>query len=102
MTWILWLGLALGAVAVVTYGLAVYGAARWTASTRRLVLRLDGTRLMATTPRYDEKELEGLPAPVQRYFRAVLKDGQPIVAAARVEHIGTFNLKLSGEQWKPS
>lgn len=101
MAWIRGLGLALGSIAAVTYGLAAYGAACWTESTRRLVLRLDGTRLRAMTPRYDEKELEGLPAPVQRYFRAVLKDGQPIVAAAKVEHIGTFNLKLSGEQWKP-
>lgn len=42
-----------------------------------------------------------MPPPVQRYFRAVLKDGQPIVAAARVEHIGTFNLKQPGQQWKP-
>ncbi len=101
MNWILWLGLALGAIAAVTCALAAYGAARWAASTRRLVARLEGTRLPATTPRYDARELEGLPAPVQRYFRAVLKHGQPVVAAARVEHIGTFNLKQPGEQWKP-
>jgi hypothetical protein len=33
MTWITWLGLALGAVAAVAVGLAVYGAARWADST---------------------------------------------------------------------
>jgi hypothetical protein len=31
----------------------------------------------------------------------VLKDGQPIVSAVTVEHVGTFNLKQPGEQWKP-
>ena len=101
MTWILWLGLGLGAIVAAALGVSAYGAARWAGATARLVLRLEGTRLPATTLRYDAHELEGLPAPVQRYFRAVLKDGQRIVAAATVEHVGTFNLKQPGAQWKP-
>jgi hypothetical protein len=51
--------------------------------------------------KYDPNELLGLPAPVQRYFRVVLKEGQSIVSAVTVEHIGTFNLSETGEQWKP-
>ena len=101
MTWIIWLGLALAAIVAAVIGLSVYGVARWAASTKRLMLRLESTRLPATTSRYDAHELEGLPAPVKRYFRAVLKDGQAIISAATVEHIGTFNLKSPGEQWKP-
>jgi hypothetical protein len=42
-----------------------------------------------------------LPAPVQRYFRAALTDGQPIVAAASIEHAGTFNMSASGDKWQP-
>ena len=101
MTWIIGLGLAVAAIAAVMVGLAAYGAARWADSTKRLVLRLEGTRMPAITSRYDAHELDSLPAPVQRYFRAVLKDGQPIVSAVTVEHTGTFNLKQPGEQWKP-
>lgn len=101
MSWILWLGLALAAIAAIIAGLAAYGAARWADATRALLRRLEGARLPATTPRYDAHELEGLPAPVKRYFRSVLKDGQPIIAAATVEHIGTFNLNPTNEQWKP-
>jgi len=101
VTWIIGLELALAAIATVMVGLAAYGAARWADSTKRLVLRLEGNRLPATTSRYDAHELDRLPAPVQRYFRAVLKDGQPVVSAVTVEHIGTFNLKQPGEQWKP-
>jgi hypothetical protein len=41
-----------------------------------------------------------LPAPVQRYFRAVLKEGQPIIAAATIELAGTFNMSATSEQWK--
>lgn len=101
MTCILGLVLILGAVAAVAFGVIAYGAAHWADSTRRLVLRLESARLPALTSRYDVHELEGLPAPVQRYFRAVLKDAQRMIAAATVEHVGTFNLKQPGEQWKP-
>ena len=58
MTWIIWLGLALVAIAIGTIGLAAYGAARWADLTKRLVLRLEGTRLSAATSRYDAHELD--------------------------------------------
>jgi hypothetical protein len=53
--------------------------------------------------RYDVRELEGLPAPVQRYFRAVLEDDQPIVTGVTVQHTGTFNVTALGrrERWMP-
>jgi hypothetical protein len=98
MTWVIGLGFVLVAIAAVTFGLAAYGTARWADATKRLVLRLEGARMPAITSRYDAHELDSLPAPVKRYFRAVLKDGQPIVSAVTVEHSGTFNLKQPGEQ----
>jgi hypothetical protein len=100
MSWIVGLGLALAAIVAAVFGLAAFGAARWAASTKRLVLRLEGARMPATTSRYDAHELDSLPAPIRRYFRTVLKEGQPIVSAVSVEHTGTFNLKQPGEQWK--
>ena len=106
MTWLLWLGLVLCLLVVVAVGLSAYGSTRWTDTTRTLISRLDAARVdekaqSPSAPRYDSRELEGLPAPVQRYFRAVLKDGQPIITAATVELAGTFNLSATGEQWKP-
>jgi hypothetical protein len=41
---------------------------------------------------YDQKEIEGLPEPVQRFFRTVLKDGQAIVAVVKLSQQGQFNL----------
>lgn len=38
---------------------------------------------------------------VQQYFRAVLKEGQPLVDAVSVTHSGTFNMSDTGEQWRP-
>ncbi len=106
MTWWLWLGLTLCSVAALVVGLAAYGSRQWAAATRALTGRLESTRIdneerLSSTARYDASELEGLPAPVQRYFRAVLKDGQPIVTAATIDLVGTFNLSPTGEQWKP-
>jgi hypothetical protein len=97
----LWIGLAVGGIAALTIGLGAYGAARWANSTRRLLASLEDARVPIPATRYDARELEGLPAPVQRYFRAVLKEGQPVIAAATLELAGTFNMSATGEQWKP-
>ena len=77
MTWLLSLGLVLSLLAVADFGLSVYGSKRWTDTTRTLTRRLEAARIdeKAQSPsrvRFDSRELEGLPAPVQRYFRAVL------------------------------
>jgi hypothetical protein len=82
-------------------GLAAYGRARWAEATHRLLGLLEATRLPPTVTHYDVIELEGLPSPVQRYFRAVLKDGQQMITAMRVQHSGFFNLSPTGERWKP-
>jgi hypothetical protein len=96
-----WIGFAVGALALLAFGLTLYGAARWERQTRKLLDQLESARLPQATPRYDARELAGLPAPVQRYFRTVLKDGQAIVAAASVDHVGSFNMGETTEQWKP-
>jgi hypothetical protein len=50
---------------------------------------------------YREQQLEGLPLPVQRYFRAVLTDGQPLITHARVSSHGTFNIGAPpASSWK--
>lgn len=47
---------------------------------------------------YDQ--LDELPAPVQRYFRHVLKDGQPYISAVRLRHGGKFRPGLR-KDWVP-
>jgi hypothetical protein len=63
--------------------------------------RVDARGRMSSTSRFDARELEGLPAPVQRYFRTVLTDGQPMIAAATIAMTGTMNMSATAEQWKP-
>ena len=98
MTWIGWAALALGALVAGLLRLAAYGSSRWAEATRVLIGQLNAARLPMAVMRYDARELEGLPAPVQRYFRAVLKDGQPIVTGVTVQHTGTFNVTAFGNR----
>ena len=101
MVWITWLGLILGALVVVAVGVMAYGSWRWEEVTRAILTRLEAARTPLPMQHFDARELDGLPAPVQRFFRTALKDGQPIVAAASVTHSGTFNMSETAEQWKP-
>nr|MDQ5828243.1 hypothetical protein [Chloroflexota bacterium] len=88
-------------VVVLLVGAWLYGAYRWNSETQQLRARLDAARVPLQPQTIDSRELEGLPAPVQRYFRVVLKEGQPMVAGVRVQHTGTFNVGETTDQWKP-
>jgi hypothetical protein len=79
----------------------LYGVYRWHAVTQELCARLEAARVPVQLQTVEFRELEGMPAPVQRYFRAVLREGQPLVAAVDVKHAGTFNLNESDERWRP-
>ena len=101
MSWTLWAALGLGCSVAVVAGLVAYGSARWGSATQTQTALLEAARLPAPAGRYNASEIEGLPEPVQRYFRAVLKDGQPLIAAATFELAGTINMSETGENWKP-
>lgn len=96
-----WTLIVLAVLAAAAAALRLYGDSRWNGLTRALTARLDAARTAPQPGRFDARELNGLPAPVQRYFHAVLQDGAALVAAVNVEHRGSFNLSESGEQWKP-
>ncbi|WP_084539191.1 DUF6544 family protein [Hymenobacter daecheongensis] len=65
-------------------------------------LRRDVTRLFARVPPtagqvFRAAELAGLPAPVQRYFRHVLPEGQPYLRGLRLRHTGQFKTDLKND-----
>ena len=98
LTWIIVVIAGLG----LAYGAAfAFGAWQWANTTRDLVARLEAGRVPLVTTRYHAAELEGLPAPVQRYFRATLTDGQPVVTAVSLTQSGMFNMSAVADQWKP-
>ena len=59
-----------------------------------------------STKIFHYSELSGLPEPVQRYFKHVLKDGQSYISYARIKHTGQFKtgldkdwINIKGEQY---
>lgn len=55
---------------------------------------------------FQYSQLENLPVPVQRYFRHVMKEGQPYISYARLTHGGKFKtdpkkawVNIKGEQY---
>lgn len=88
----------LGAMAA---GVSVFGAWRWKRATQALVEHLNEGGAKAANLRYNADSIAGLPCPVQRYFRTVLTDGQPIVQSADIRMDGVFNLSLDRPRWRP-
>jgi hypothetical protein len=92
----------IGVLIVVLTGLAfLYGSDRWQSETRSLRAKLTGGRQVIQPKIYDQKEIADLPAPVQRFFQTVLKDGQPIVAAVKLSQQGMFNMSETENKWSP-
>src|ERR1700758_4279741 len=89
------------ALTVVVTAALIYGSHRWESATKEMQTKLEAARVRTGIKTFSADELIGLPVPVQRYFRAVLKEGQPIVSAVHIEHGGTFDVSGTGEQWKP-
>jgi hypothetical protein len=89
-----------GSLAAIVALVLVYGSRRSQSSTARMHANLAAARLPSTRHRFGLDELIGLPAPVRKYFLAVLTDGQPIVSAADIALSGTINMSETGEKWK--
>lgn len=45
--------------------------------------------------KFTYKQLEGLPAPVQRYFKNVLAENQPYINSVRLKHNGQFKIGVN-------
>lgn len=82
-------------------GLRFVGTQRWQSNSRSLRERLTAGQSSHSPTTYKEADLAGLPAPVQRYFRAVLQPGQATIRAAHIAHNGTFNMGNTEARWVP-
>lgn len=59
-----------------------------------------------STQTFHKSQLHNLPEPVQRYFKHILKEGQPYISYARIRHDGQFKtdlkkswINITGEQY---
>src|SRR5436190_2110654 len=74
-------------------------------STRRAAMTAIKRRMRSLPPGHSVVTILWSNGPARRcrlhWSHAVLKQGQPIIAAATLEIAGTLNLSATGEQWKP-
>lgn len=101
MPMIIWILVAAASLTSAYFATRAYGAWRWADATNALVSRLNEGRVAPGVARYTFAGLAGLPAPVKRYFSAVLTEGQPIVTAVSLTQSGVFNMSATSARWKP-
>ena len=107
VNWLSLLILITATLAIAVASLTAFGSMRWATAMQSLATDLARGRVptvaasAAAPAHYDVSEIDGLPAPVQRYFRAALTPGQAMVSTATLQMTGTFNMSATGEQWKP-
>jgi hypothetical protein len=98
-----WLTSAAIALAVLVVSVATalgVGKFYWESDSREIDRRLVAAEVSSAALTYSDDDTRGLPDPVRRYFRAVLEEGQAVVATARLSHHGYFNMSDRGDDWK--
>ena len=97
------IGLVAGGTAVAAASAVAIATLVWNRATARAVARLnaspEGIAPAADDDRYDPAELDGLPAPVARYFTYALTPGQRLVRRARLTQEGEFAARPG--RWAP-
>ncbi|MBT8763563.1 hypothetical protein KFV02_06410 [Desulfohalobiaceae bacterium Ax17] len=99
---VLWLKIPLVLVALGILALilaAWIGTVIWDKSTSRLVETLSASQENHSQDRVNFKELNSLPEPVARYFRLVLKEGQPIIRSVKLSQKGEFRTRPTDKKW---
>jgi dienelactone hydrolase len=86
-------------VVVVVGAFLGIGASVWHSRTGAVVTRIERLAAAGAVAPYAPTDLAGLPAPVQRYFRAVLRDGQPLIGHARLRQSGSFLTNPAKNGW---
>jgi hypothetical protein len=95
---LLWTGLGVAAAGAAG---AAWGEAQWRSASNRLTAELLSPA--RSDPRTVDfaRDLNTLPRIVARYFRASVRDGQPMIARAHVSWRGEFNMGTPGQdRWR--
>ncbi|WP_319478370.1 DUF6920 family protein [Marispirochaeta aestuarii] len=95
-----YLVITVAAVLLLVTGSLIIAGFRWKDKSRKLLEGLERAAEVPESGFYRPQMLEGLPEPVQRYFRTVLEPGVLLLTGARVLHRGTFNMAEEGSNWK--
>ncbi len=99
-----WLRLALAITIFfgAAFGAAIWvGTIRWNGTTHRMIEEISGAGPRDGAKTVSFRDLDKLPAPVVRYFRMTLRDGQQVIRSARIAHQGEFLTSPATNGWSP-
>ncbi len=97
--WIEWIAI-ISSLIIVSFGIAViYASDRWRSETDKLRVKMTNGQQPIQPKNYDPKEIVDLPEPVQRYFRAVLQDGQALISKVELSQTGQFHMNETEHKW---
>lgn len=77
-----------------------FAGARWQSGTQQIRARLVAAQRPITPVRFQAAELQGLPAPVQAYFRQVLTPDQLLISGVHVRQQGQMLLSEGSTDWR--
>lgn len=80
---------------------ALFGAWRWQHQSDQYRAVLIASQQSITPANYSSQVLDGLPTPVQKYFRVALKDGQAKLKSGQILTEGKFLLDAEKNKWVP-
>jgi hypothetical protein len=98
---IMWLIIIAVSLSIAFVTILIFGNIHWQNNTKALRHRLNPENRLIQPTVYDRRELDNLPAPVQRYFEAVLTPGQPMIVEMAASHTGQFSLAETQPKWVP-
>ncbi len=93
--------ISLGIIIVLLYAVGRIGSALWNKAAARAVTELHRAMMPGEARIFTGKELEELPAPVARYLRLVLREGQHYIRSARIVQEGELRLRRTERRWSP-
>lgn len=101
MLWLLAAVLLVATLAAAITLLRARGRRLWCARSGALAAKLGAEPGPAGVTHFDPAELDGLPAPVQRYLRAALTAGQPLVSGVQLTQSGFLRLASGSGRSRP-
>jgi hypothetical protein len=97
--WIKVLSVTFALLVFAVLAIYFYGRYRWRTETDAMRTRMQAAKRAHAVRTYDVRELDALPAPVQRYFRAALTPNQPMVAAVDINITGAMRMSDDTKKW---
>jgi hypothetical protein len=94
-----WWLIASGCLAVISLIVVKFGHVRERAKTDAMQKKLTGNAPQWVDARVDFASFSDLPAPVARYFRHVLTDGQQLIGTASINQSGKLRASTTAKSW---